>query len=60
MAVTVLWLLLVQGTGPSSSAITEIGHYEDRASCERDAAEMKKVFFVITLCLKVTGPQGVR
>lgn len=45
------WLLLTQGTGASSSVIHTVKTYRTEVACQRDAALMKKAFYVSTLCM---------
>ncbi|MCK1668638.1 hypothetical protein [Bradyrhizobium sp. 153] len=48
-----VWLLLTQGTGPSSSAINTVHTYTAAAECEAAAAKIKATFWASTLCLPV-------
>ncbi|MET4240298.1 hypothetical protein ABIB07_003525 [Bradyrhizobium sp. RT10b] len=53
MSLVIVWLLLVQGNGSSSSAINTVHTYTTAAECEADAGKIKKTFWALTLCLPV-------
>jgi len=56
----IMWLLLVQGSGPSSSAINTVAKYNSEETCRADATKIEKTFWAHTLCLPVcTGNHGV-
>lgn len=52
MISVVTWLLLVQGTGPSASAINTVREYTTLTACEADALKIRNTFWSKTLCLQ--------
>lgn len=56
-ATVTIWLLLTQGSGPSSSQIVETWRYESQAACEADGKKIQHAFYSDYLCLEVQDHQ---